>query len=210
MAIWKRAGSALCGAVAVAAIVGLSAANAMAMPTTTLKAKVTGGGSIKATSTKTELSDNGVSVKCKKSTASGSIRNGTHSGKAPLKVGSATKLSFTSCSGPLGPVHTTVESKPYAISVLSKTKSGKTDGIIGPVKVKVSMTDCSFTVTGFSPGYYDNANHELVVTPVKGVKQDLTVSGVKSGTCGGLVNNGDHPTYKSTYKVNKKVKITVS
>jgi len=210
MAIRKRAVSAIFGAVAAAAVVGLSAAPAMAMPATSLKAKVSGGGAITAKSTgKTILSDNGVSVTCSSSKASGKINNGTKTGAAPLEVGTTTKLSFTNCNGPLGKVTTTIEGTPYKISVVGRTNSkGNTDGIIGPVTVKTSMTGCSFEVTGYSPGYYSNSKHELVVTPVKGIKQDLTVKDVDG--CAGLVKDGNHPTYTSTYKVNKHVKITVT
>jgi hypothetical protein len=217
MAIWKRAGSALCGAVAVAAIVGLSAANAMAAPATSLKAKVTGGGSITATSTgKTVLKDGSVSVTCKSSKSTGSIKNGTHSGKVPLSVGTAKTLSFNKCSGPLGAVSNTPESLPYQIQVTSKTtKKGDTDGIIGPVNVAVSTSSCSFTVTGYAPGYYSNSKHELVIggkLPTKSLVSSktarLTVSNVSG--CLGVVKNHQHPTFSTTYKVNKKVKITVS
>jgi hypothetical protein len=215
MAIWKRAGSALCAAAAVAAVVGLSATPAIAA-TTTLTVKVSGGGSITATTSKTVLTDHGVSVTCTSkgktaaSSATGSIPNGTHTGKAPVKVGTTTKLSFNNCAGPLGAVHTKVLSTPYTIAVDSTTnKAGLTDGIIGPVKVAVSMTGCSFTVTGSSPGYFNNAKHLLVVTsklPVKPlVKAQLTVSGVKG--CFNLVKNGDHPGYTGTYTVSRKISV---
>lgn len=218
MAIWKRAGSALCGAVAVAAIVGLSAAPAMAMPATSLKAKVSGGGSIRATSTNTKLTVSGQSVTCTKSVATGSITNGTHSGKSPVKVGKTTRLSFSNCSSIAGAVSNKPSKYPYFIEVDGKTKSGDTPGVIGPVNVAVSIPSagCNFTVTGSAPGYYSNSKHELFVTPKlpKGLKASekpkLTISGISGSDCSGLISNGAHPTYTSTYKVNKKVKITVS
>jgi hypothetical protein len=227
MAIWKRAGTALGSAVAVAAVVGLCAAPAMAMPaSTTLKAKVTGGGSITATSTKTVLTDNGISVTCQASnkksvvsTAKGSIKNGTHKGAAPT-VGITTSLNFKDCTGPLGQV----TNKPgdfkkttYLITVDSKTTSkGLTDGIIGPVSVAVSIKGgCSFTVTGSAPGYYNNKSHLLVLTPKlpakASKKAQLTIGNVKNASlCLGAVSDGQHPTYTGTYKVNKKVKIVVN
>jgi hypothetical protein len=219
MAITRRVGGALAAAAAVVAVVGLSATPAMAA-STKLTAKVTGGGSITATASKTVLTNGSgaakVSVTCtstKKaaaSVASGSVKTGTYKGASPLKVGTTTKLSFNNCIGPLGAVKTTPESFPYVISVDSTTSSkGITDGIIGPVKVKVTMSDCSFTVTGSAPGYFDNANHTLVVTsklPVKPLnKAQLTVSGVSG--CLGVVKNGQHPTYTSTYQINRKISI---
>lgn len=218
MAIWKRAGSALGGAVAVAAVVGLCAAPAMAMPATTLKAKVSEAGAITATSTgKTVLKDGNISVTCKSSKSTGSITNGTHTGAAPLSVGTAKTLSFTQCTGPLGTVTNKAAAFPYKIKVTSKTtKSGDTDGIIGPVSVSVKTAGCSFKVTGYAPGYYNNGKHELVVTggklPTKELVSSrtarLTISDVKS--CLGVVKNGQHPTFSTTYRVSKKVKISVT
>jgi hypothetical protein len=220
MAITRRVSGVLATAAAVAAVVGLSATPAMA--STTLTAKVSGGGSITAVASKTVLSNGSgakkVSVTCttKKKTdaskATGSISNGTHKGAEPL-VGKTTKLSFGNCTGPVGAVKTKVEALSYKISVDSKTtKKGDTDGIIGPVKVHVSMTGCSFNVTGTAPGFYDNANHTLHVTPflpTKALKKaQLTISGVSG--CFGLVSNGNHPSYVSTYTVSRKVVIKVS
>jgi hypothetical protein len=221
MSIMKRAGSGLLVVAAAAAAFGLSVAPAMAA--TTLTAKVTTGGTITATAKKTVLSNgtgkNKVSVTCvtkgKKaaSVAVGSVKTGTYKGPSPLKVGTTTKLSFSNCTGPLGAVKTKPESFPYFIKVDSKTSSkGITDGIIGPVKVAVSTSECKFTVTGTAPGYFDNANHTLVVTnklPVKALsKAELTVSDVSG--CLGVISNGDHPTYVGTYSINKKISIKVT
>jgi hypothetical protein len=145
--------------------------------------------------------------------ATGTVKTGTYKGASPLKVGTTTKLKFSNCTGPLGTVTTKPESYPYLIKVDSKTTSkGITDGIIGPVKVFVSMTGCSFTVTGSAPGYFDNANHTLVVTSnVNGAlnKAQLTVAhGVSGGA--GLVKAGQHPTYTGTYSINKKITIKVT
>ncbi len=221
MTLTKRVSSVLLTATAAAAVVSLGAGPAMA--STILTAKVSNGGTITATSSKTTLSDHGVSVTCTSSgsvaasKATGSIPTGTHKGASPLKVGTVTKLSFGHCAGPLGKVTTKVMALPYTISVDSKTTStGKTDGIISGVKVAVSMTGCSFTVTGSSPGFYTNGTHTLTMTktlklPTKPLNSaKLTVSNVAG--CASLVKNGDHPTYVSThpYTVSRKVTIKVS
>jgi len=132
-----------------------------------------------------------------------------------VKIGTVASLSFSNCAGPLGAVTTTVEAKPYAVSTNSKTnRKGQTDAIITGVKVAVNMTGCSFTVTGSAPGFYSNKTHTLTMTPklpTKALtKAQLTVSGVATGTCGGLVNTGDHPTYKASYTVSRKVIIKSS
>ncbi len=221
MAITKRVSGALATAAAAIALIGLSATPAMA--STTLTATVKGGGSITAVASKTVLSNGTgakkVSVTCATkgktdaSKASGSITNGTHKGASPLAVGTTTALSFGNCTGPVGTVTTKVETSKFKISVDSKTTgSGDTDGIVGPVTVKVSMTGCSFIVKGSAPGYYDNANHTLHVTaslPTKALSSaQLTVSGVSG--CFGLVANGDHPSYTSTYTVSRKITIKVT
>ena len=216
MAIGKRAGSVLCAAAAVAAVVGLSATPALAA--TTLTAKVTSGGAITATAPTTTLTDGSVKVTCSTkgttaaSTASGTINNGTYKGTSPVKVGTTTKLAFNNCTGPLGAVTVKVQSTSMPISVDSTTSSGKTDGIISLVKVAVSMTACAFTVTGSAPGYYNNSNHTLNMTgtlPVKPLNSaQLTISGVSG--CAGIVTNGQHPGYAATYTVKPSVSITVT
>ena len=210
MTFIKRASTVLSTLAAAGAVVGLSAAPAMAA--TTLTVKVASGGTYTATASKTVLTDGSVSVTCTTSGStpasktSGTVATATHTGTSPVKIGTAAKLAFNNCSGPLGAVTTTVQNLPYAISVDSKTNgSGQTDGIISGVKVAVSMTGCSFTVTGSTPGFYTNSTHKLSVTnklPIKALNTaQLTVSGVVG--CAGLVNNGDHPTYVGTYTVSR-------
>jgi hypothetical protein len=219
MTMRKWAGSVLFTAAGAAAVVGMTVGPALA--STTLTVKVSHGGSYTATAKKTVLSDNNVAVTCStkgktpSSKAGGKLSNGTHRGKAPVSLGQVSSLVFNNCSGALGPVKTKVQAKP-TLKADSKTNSkGDTDAVITGVKVSVSMTDCSFTVTGSVPGYYSNKTHTLTMTshklPVKALtKAQLTVSGVPAGECGGLVNNGDHPTYNASYTVSRKVVIKSS
>ena len=206
MRIRKRAGSALLVVAASAAAIGLGATTALAT-SATLTVKVTGGGSYTATSTKTVLTDNGVSVTCTGSTASGSIPTKTYTNATtPVTVGTSAKLSFTGCTGPLGAVTVKVNALPYKVTVDSKTNAkGQTDGLITGANTSVSMTGCKFKVTGSAPGFYTNSTHNLSLTPklpnTPLNKGGLTVSGVVG--CAGLVNNGDHPKYTSTYKVSR-------
>jgi hypothetical protein len=219
MTITKRAYRAVFTAAATAAMVGLSAGSALA--STTLTVKVSGGGAYTATASKTVLTDGLVAVTCTTvgrkaaSVGSGKLANGTHKGAAPVKIGTVAKLAFNNCRGPLGAVHTTVKATPYTVSADSKTtKKGQTDALISGVSVLVSSTACSFKVTGGTLGFYTNSKHTLTVTtknklPTKPVKTaQLTISGVSAGNCGGLVHNGDHPTYVSTYTLNKKTIIS--
>lgn len=216
MTIRKRnRGVLLAAAATTAAVVGLYAVPALAsIPlSTTLTVKISGGGKFTAKATKTVLSNRGVNVVCtstaKKpaSSASGNIPSGTHKGTSPVKVGTTSNLAFNNCVGPLGAVHTKVMAEPYKVFVDSKTNSkGQTDGFIGGVKVHVTMTACSFNVTGSAPGFYTNGKHSLTMTsklPVRATtKAQLTVSNVSG--CAGLVKNGDHPSFTSTFTLSRK------
>src|ERR1700678_3004641 len=110
MTIRTRAASIVFTAAATAALIGLGAAPAMA--STPLTVKVTGGGTYTAGASKTVLSDNGINVTCSSkgktpaSDASETIPNGTHHGTGSVEVGTAAKLAFNNCSGPLGKVTT--------------------------------------------------------------------------------------------------------
>jgi hypothetical protein len=214
MTLMKRASNVLFTVAAAGAVVGLSAAPAMAA--TTLTVKVSNGGTYTATASKTVLTDNGVSVTCTStsttpaSKASGSVPTGTHTGTSPVKIGTVAKLAFNHCSSLLGVVHTTISALPYSLKVDSKTNStGQTDGMITGTKVHVSTTGCSFDVTGSAPGFYSNSTFKLTMTPTLPIKPlntaRLTVSNVSG--CGGVVNNGDHPTFKSVYTVSRHFKI---
>jgi hypothetical protein len=211
MTIRKHAGRGLFAAAAAAAAIGLGATTALAA--TTLTVKVTGGGSYTATTTKTVLTDNGVSVTCTSSKATGTIPTKSYKSASPVTVGTAKSLNFTKCTGPLGAVTVKVNKLPYSVKVNSKSNSkGQTDGEITGVNTSVSMTACKFNVTGSAPGFYTNSTHKLSLTsklPIKALnKAQLTVSGVNG--CAGLVHNGDHPTYTSTYTLSRKVVIKSS
>jgi hypothetical protein len=172
---------------------------------TTNVVTVTGGGTLAASAAKTVLTDGEVSVTCSASTASTTIGNGTSSAKAPHPIGIAADLTFSKCTGPLGKVTTTPADEPYPVNVNSATTSGATATTISDIDVNVAMTGCSFTVTGSAPGDYSNSSHTLAMTPKpkpKGLtKAELTVSNVSG--CAGLVKNGDHPTYTSSYKLSR-------
>jgi len=213
MRIRKRAGSALFVVAAVATVVGLAATTALAT-SATLTVKVTKGGAYTAKSSKTVLTDKGVSVTCSSSKASGLVPTKTYTrAKVPVTVGTAAKLSFTGCTGPLGKVTVKVNRLPYHVTVTSKTNGkGQTDGLITGANTSVSMVGCSFKVTGSAPGFYTNGTHKLTLTPKLPNRPlasgRLTVSNVSG--CAGLVSNGDHPTYKSIYTLSRAFVIKAS
>jgi len=217
MTIRKRTGRLLLATTATtAAVVGLCATSALAstpLRATTLHVKISNGGKFTAKSISTILTDGSVKVTCSSkgstpaSSATGNIPSGTKTGTSPVKVGTTTNLKFNNCTGPAGPVSTTVLSQPYAVKIDSKTNSkGQTDGIISGIKVKVKTGPCTFMVTGSAPGFYTNGKHSLTMTPKLPVKPttkaQLTISNVN--TCLGAVHNGDHPTFKSVFTLSRK------
>jgi hypothetical protein len=210
-----RAGGALFAGAAAALAVSLGATAALAA--TTLTVKVTNGGKYKATAPATVLKDNGTSVSCsstpttKASTATGSIPTATTTGTSPVKIGNAATLNFKNCTGPGGTVTVKVNNLPYGVKVDSKTNSaGQTDVMITGVNASVSMTGCSFTVTGRAPGFYVNSTHQLRMTPQLPItplnKARLTISNVTG--CAGVVMNGDHPTFRASYTLSRATKIS--
>jgi hypothetical protein len=213
MGIRKRASRTVFVAAAAAAAIGLGTTTALAT-TSTLTVKVTKGGSYTASSSNTVLTDNGVSVTCTGSKASGSVPTKTYTNATtPVTVGTSAKLSYSGCTGPLGPVTVKVNKLPYKVQTDSKTNSkGQTDGMISGANTSVTMTGCSFNVTGSAPGYYTNGSHTLTLTPKlpnKALnKAQLTISGVSG--CAGLVSNGDHPTYTSTYTLSRAFVVEAS
>src|SRR6516164_8350580 len=109
----RSIGRILLPAAAATLAVAFAASSAMAT-TATLTVKVTSGGSYTATTTKTTLTDNGISVTCTASKASGSIPTKTYTNAtSPVTVGTTAALSFTNCTGPLGPVTVKVNKLPY-------------------------------------------------------------------------------------------------
>jgi hypothetical protein len=219
MTMRKRAGSVLFTAAAAAAVLGMSVGPALA--STTLTVKVSHGGSYTGAAKTTTLTDNTQSAGPQKVTcstvgstpsskATGKLSSGTYHGKAnkAVALGAVSKLVYNNCTGPLGPVTNTVSGKPE-LNADSKTNSkGQTAAIITGVNVNVSMTGCSFKVTGSAPGYYTNKTHTLTMTPKlpKGlkplVKAQLTISGI-TGNCV-VINNNDHPTYSASYVISLK------
>src|SRR5215813_6242097 len=174
MTMRKRAGSVLFTAAAAAAVVGMSVGPALA--STTLHVRVSHGGSYTATAKTTVLTDNTatagtIKVTClstrhtASSKGSGRLPSGPHTGAAPVRLGTVAKLVFNNCRGPLGALKTTVKGKPVLNADSKTNRKGQTDAMISGVKVLVSQTGCSFTVTGSAPGFYTNKTHTLTMTP---------------------------------------------
>ena len=115
MAILKRTGSVLFMGAAIAAVIGLSAALAVAATWT-----VKPGGPVAATAGKTTLTDtrSGVSLSCASSKGAATLKSG--SGLSGTGIGSITSLAFNSCIGPLGITFTVTTSHfPWSLNAVS-------------------------------------------------------------------------------------------
>jgi hypothetical protein len=174
-----------------------------ALAATNITVTVTGGGTFSAKASPATLKAGKAKFKCATATASLTINNQTGTmGPAPLKIGTAAKFAFQSCTGPFGPATLTVRSATYQVSANSTTDSaGQTDLILGTFDISFSSPGCAFTISGDAPGWYDNINHGLGMGPKPPVPPlqpvHLTVSAVSG--CAGLVSNGQKAKFTASY-----------
>jgi hypothetical protein len=209
MAILKRTCAILAAGAAMAAMFGLSAAPALAATswTVTPAGPITGkSGLITFKDTKTSNS-----VTCGSSSASATLKKG--SGLSGTGLGSASKLSFTSCTGPLDtPFTVTPHDLPWKLNALSYNKTtGVTTGSITGIDATVSGPSCSADTDGTGAGLhngqvsvrYTNSTGKLTVLTTGGNMHVYKVIG-----CAGLIANGDAVTYSGTYTVSPKQTIT--
>ncbi len=194
---------------AAAVAVGASAGVALAVAITFT---ITPGGAITAKAGTTTLTDTktGSVLTCKSSTSSGTLKSG--SGVSGANLGSITKLSFSTCTGPLGLVFTVTNSAfPWTLSGTSyNAGTGTTTGFINGIKSKLSGPGCSANVggtTATSKGKvkvtYKNSTGKLSVLAAGGNLHVWAVSG-----CSGLINTGDATQFVGAYTVTPKQKIT--
>lgn len=186
-----------------AAVVVACAAASTAVAAPVLTVTVAGGGTSTGSSAKAVLTDQNSHFQlfsCTKSATGQVIPDAVTTGPSPVTIGSLTKLRVSVCVGPVI-TKVTAAKLPYAVKVDSATVRHQTDVIIAGIQIAVSLTGCSFTVTGSAPGYYHNTTHTLVMTPKLPITPlntaRLTVSNVAG--CAGLVVNGDHAAFNATY-----------
>lgn len=145
--------------------------------------------------------DSGISFDCEVSTSDGEIFDGSYT--TPDTVGEI-NVDFDDCNGPLGVATVETNDEPYDLVVDSYDSSegddGQGFGYIGPVDVHVSMTGCSFDVTGNAPGYYDNDTHTLTMGGSLPSGVDALEPENING-CSGIVSAGDELTYEGDYEV---------
>jgi hypothetical protein len=192
---------------ATALAVGASAGVALAVAITF---SISPGGAITAKAGKTTLTDtkSGTVLTCASSTSSGKLKTGH--GISGASLGTITKLSFATCTGPLGLKFTVANSGfPWTLHGTS-FKSGVTTGTITGIKSKLSGPGCSATVGGATASAkgtvkvtYTNSSGALKVLAAGGNLHVFNVQG-----CAGLIASGDPTQFVGTYTVSPKQTIT--
>ncbi|MFC9327643.1 hypothetical protein [Kitasatospora sp. NPDC057015] len=185
-------------AAAFAAAAGLAASPAYAAPTWT----VTPGGAWTAKAASPKLTDTktGTKLTCTSSSAAGTLQSG--SGLSGTGISSITSVGWVSCSGPLGITFTvTPQGLPWSLNAASyNSATGVTSGTLTGVKAHISGAGCTAdfygptsTSSATLTGTYANSTNTLTLSG-----GDLHAYNV-SGTCLGLINNGDAATYNAAY-----------
>jgi len=211
MAILKRTYGILFAGAATAAVIGLSAAPAFAATTWT----VSPGGAITAKSGTTTLTDTttGNSLTCKSSSTSATLKTG--SGLKGAGLGSITKVTFATCTGPLDLTFTvTTNGLPWKLNAVSyNSTTGVTHGTITGIDATLSGPSCTADVDGTGAGL-DNGKVKATYTNSTGKLKVLTTGGnlhvYDVVGCAGLINSGDATTFKATYTVSPIQTITGS
>ena len=194
---------------ATALAVGASAGVALALAITF---SISPGGAITAKAGKTTLTDTKTHtvLTCTSSSSSGTLKKGH--GISGAGLGTISKLSFSTCTGPLSLTFTVTNSGfPWKLSGASfNSTTGVTTGNITGIKSHLSGPSCSANVAGTTattPGKvkvtYTNSTHKLRVLPTGGTLHVFNVSG-----CFSLINSGDATQFSGTYTVTPGQTIT--
>ena len=194
---------------ATAATIGASAGVALAVAITF---SISPGGAITAKAGKTTLKDTktGSVLTCASSSSSGTLKSGK--GISGTNLGSISKLTFSTCTGPLNLTFTVTNKHfPWTLSGTAyNATSGVTTGFISGIESTLSGPGCSASVAGTTattPGKvkvtYTNSSGVLKVLPTGGTLHVFNVSG-----CAGLINSGDPTQFIGSYTVSPKQKIT--
>jgi hypothetical protein len=195
--------------IAAGAIALIAIPSAFAAGTTyTVKAgtHTSGSASYAGSTNKIAFKDGQLNLGCKGGTADGKVALGTH--VAASKLGTITKTTWKSCSGPLNTVLIPVQKTTWKLNASGKTSKGVTKVFVSNVNARIHQSgtgaNCKFTVTGAADGKYDNSTHKLTLAPGS---HKLKVSHVVGG-CFSLINNGDTVTFKATYTLTGKISVS--
>ncbi|WP_371502334.1 hypothetical protein OG871_34995 [Kitasatospora sp. NBC_00374] len=203
----KTVKGALVAAAALSAAAGLALAPATATTTATWTASPGGAWTAKAASPKLTDTRTGTKLTCSSSAAAGVLAP-TGDG---LPISTITSVTWASCTGPLGITFSvTAQNLPWGINALTyNSTTGVTTGTLTGVKAHISGAGCTADFAGPTSttpatltGTYNNAGNTLTVSG-----GDLHAYNV-SGSCLGLLNNGDPATYNAAYVLSAPQVIT--
>jgi hypothetical protein len=188
MGILRRMGAATVTGPAVLVMIGL-----VAGPSVSATWSVKPGGAFTAKSAKVVFTDKDVSVTCTSSAAIGTFKSG---GGLPAQDIGGISPAFSGCTGPVGAVTVTSTDLPWQINALSYDLNTDTATLqIAGLSADVSMTDCSFSVSGNVEGQYPNQTGKF---KLQDHGDTLVISDVSG--CLGVVSNGDSVKASATYK----------
>lgn len=191
--------------VAAAAAVAFTAASASAAaPAHRIVAGTTKSGTVAFTGTTTAsgvvFKDGNITMKCTKSTASGTVKLGA--AVAPARTATIAKSTWSGCTGPAALKLVVVQKTAWYINTNGATRSGVTPVFINNVTAYVhapTASQCNFFVTGSVAGNYANGTRQLNVNGGASGAHLLSISKVHG--CFGLIKNGQHPGFTAHYKV---------
>jgi hypothetical protein len=184
----------------------LGAGTALAATLTVTVSGSTTTGAVSAASGTTTLKDtrNGAILTCTSSSAKGVVKNQKTTGAAPVKVGTITSSTFTSCTGPAGLKFTVKQNGTWNLTITGITASGKTSGGVTNASATLTGTACTATVTGSAQGTFTNASGTkkpvLAFSPTAPNPNKFALK-ITSASCLGILAAGDTVQYTGSYTV---------
>lgn len=201
----SRIGRVLALSVGLGAAALLCAAQAQATTTWTVKAGSAAVGKTVAITGKTigttpqihfKDATSGQTLTCNSGTAPGTTKVGKGLSGTGIGHINGPKTTWNTCTGPAGLKFKVTGINTWNLNALSYA-APVTKGSITNVKATVvDQGVCSFTVTGRVGVSYSNKTRVLTVP---GSAATLKISNVSG--CLGIVNNGDHASFKGKYKL---------
>lgn len=206
MAVGKLKTLAVAGAAAGALVIGIMPANALATTFTVKAGSAANGTTVKFTGATTGATPqitfvdktSGQVLHCDSGTAPGKATVGKKQAGSGIGKITGSATTWKNCVGPAGITLKVTGVGTWKLNAVSYA-SGVTKGTITGANANVKTPDgttCKFTVMGSVPVTYTNSTRILAV-------QDTAANLVTSNVtgCFGLINNGDHASFKGSYKV---------
>ncbi len=135
---------------------------------------------------------------CDSGTLQGTTKTGTNLPGAAIASINGSASTFTNCTGPFGLQFQVTGSGSWKINANSAAPGGVFGSVTG---IRATVKDgsvCNFTAAGRLSGKFTNQYLTLLS---KGTDPTLTISGVPSGQCFGVIKNGDTATFGAVYKI---------